>query len=162
MLDALSFAESKMTSRNKRIVIEDEDEKKESLQPTFEVVKPVCTCGKKFSDFVYRTDDREGFLQFAQEYNIDKRIVELMNFRQGNLKDMKQYIRGTSSSSGNHNFKLCCLKTIRTGTVYPITSPLFQKIEYKDTDGNDAIPNRRYPEALAGPFSVQRTLYWAV
>src|SRR5688572_10703266 len=93
---------------------------KPGIQPSFEIIKPVCTCGAEHSRFFYELTAEKSFRDFALEFNVPQVLVNSMTFKTrpaDRPRDLREF-----------NLKSCCLRTLRTGSVLSITTPIFQGV----------------------------------
>jgi hypothetical protein len=106
--------------------------------PCFEYPKPLCSCGRELSTAFYFLAAEKSFKEFANTMG-ESEITERMGFSTNIEEDLRRITNG----------KICCLSTLRLGTVSVISV----------NKGDD--PNRVYPSALPGPTSSNNVLYWA-
>lgn len=113
-----------------------------SAYPSFEFPGAICTCGKELSIDYYFLTCKKSFEEFITNIGLEPKIAEEMTEAMGFSKEPEVDLRRITGG------KFCCLKTLRLGTLMPIS---VNKVDMTD---------RTYPSSLPGPLSTGKVLFW--
>lgn len=119
----------------------------QSIVPTLEYTRSVCTCGKELSTLFYQLAAKAHFEKFATATDLIQEDVDNMGF-----SDPTELRRKVESLG----LGFCCLMNLGYGIREPIA--IITPGDQEGSTGDSST--RKYPEGLPGPLSKEKTLSW--